>query len=73
MSKFLLFLLILGGLNMGSIGLFQFDVISWSLGGPDSLASRIAYSFLAACGIWCLSFLFPDEKNSYAKIHRRRR
>ncbi|MDR1467437.1 MAG: DUF378 domain-containing protein [Oscillospiraceae bacterium] len=72
MSKLLLSLLILGGLNMGSVGLFQFDFITWSLGGPDALASRIAQTFLAACAIWCLSFLFPSEKGNYTKVHRRR-
>ncbi len=56
-----LILLIIGGLNWGSIGLFQFDIVAWLFGGADSIISRIVYTLVALSAIWCISFLFRDR------------
>lgn len=56
-----LILLIIGGLNWGSIGLFQFDIVAWLFGGADSTLSRIVYTVVALAAIWCISFLFRDR------------
>lgn len=57
-----LVLAIIGGLNWGSIGLFQFDVVAWLFGGSGSLVSRIIYTIVAIAAIWCISLLFKDKK-----------
>lgn len=57
-----LVLAIIGGLNWGSIGLFQFDVVAWLFGGSDSLLSRIVYVVVAIAAIWCISLLFKDKE-----------
>ncbi len=57
-----LVLAIIGGLNWGSIGLFQFDVVAWLFGGADSLLSRIVYTLVAVAAIWCISILFKDKE-----------
>ena len=44
MDKIALILSIIGGLNWGSIGLFQFDIVAWIFGGQDSMISRIVYA-----------------------------
>ena len=36
-----LILAIVGGINWGLIGLFQFDLVAWIFGGQDALLSRI--------------------------------
>ena len=60
-DKICLTLLIIGGLNWGSIGLFQFDLVAWLFGGQDALLSRIVYTLVALAGIWCISLLFRDN------------
>lgn len=59
-----LILAIIGGLNWGSIGLFQFDIVAWIFGGQDSVISRIIYTLVGIAAIWCISLLFKDEKSN---------
>ena len=65
---------IIGGLNWGSIGLFQFDVVAWLFGGSDSLLSRIVYVVVAIAAIWCITLLFkekqyaPDSEADYQDV-----
>ncbi|MDR3178905.1 MAG: DUF378 domain-containing protein [Oscillospiraceae bacterium] len=72
MNKLMLFLLILGGINMGSVGLFEFDIIAWAFDGVDSLGARIVYSTFSACAIWCISLLFSDENRKPLKVQRKK-
>lgn len=58
MDRIALVLTIIGALNWGSIGLFQFDIVAWICGGQDALVSRIIYTVVALAGIWCISLLF---------------
>lgn len=60
-NKIALILTIIGGINWGSIGLFQFDIVAWIFGGQDSIASRIIYVLVCAAAIWCISLLFKDK------------
>ncbi len=60
-DKICLTLLIIGGLNWGSIGLFQFDLVAWAFGGQDALFSRIVYTLVALSAVWCISLLFRDN------------
>ena len=62
LDKICLTLLIIGGLNWGSIGLFQFDLVAWLFGGQDAILSRIVYTVVALAGIWCISLLFRDTE-----------
>ena len=55
-----LILVIIGALNWGSIGLFQFDIVAWIFGGQGAILSRIVYTLVALAGIWCISLLFRD-------------
>ena len=58
MDRIALILTIIGALNWGSIGLFQFDIVAWICGGQDALFSRIIYTVVALAGIWCISLIF---------------
>ena len=52
--KICLLLLIVGGVNWGLVGLFQFDLVGWLLGGSASIWSRIVFTLVgiaALCGI----------------------
>ncbi len=61
LDKISLILLIIGGLNWGSIGIFQFDIVAWICGGQTGVLSRIIYTLVALAAIWCISLLFRDE------------
>ena len=58
MDTIALILSIVGSLNWGLVGLFQFDLVAWLFGGQDSLFSRIIYTVIALAGAWCISLLF---------------
>lgn len=62
MDKLALILVIIGGINWGSIGIFQFDIVSWIFGGQASIGSRIIYTIVALAAIWCISLLFRESK-----------
>ena len=62
LDKLSLILLIIGGLNWGSIGIFQFDLVAWLCGGQTGIVSRIVYTLVALAAVWCISLLFRDEE-----------
>ena len=61
LDKISLVLVILGALNWGSIGIFQFDIVAWIFGGQSAVVSRIIYTIIALAGLWCISLLFRDR------------
>lgn len=63
LDRIALILTIVGALNWGSIGLFQFDIVAWICGGQSSLLSRIIYTVVALAGIWCISLLFRARES----------
>lgn len=64
LDKISLTLTIIGAINWGLIGLFQFDLVAWIFGGQGAIISRIIYTVIALAGIWCISLLFKDNANS---------
>ncbi len=70
-NKIALILCIIGGLNWGLIGFFQFDAVAWIFGGQDSIASRILYAIIAIASVWCISLFFSEEFDSSKKIHQK--
>lgn len=51
-----LILIVIGALNWGLWGFFQFDVVAWAAGGHYSWLSRTIYSIIGLAGVWGLSF-----------------
>ena len=60
LDKIALTLLIIGGLNWGSVGIFQFDLVAWICGGQPGIISRIVYILVGLSAIWCITLLFRD-------------
>ena len=58
MDTIALLLSIIGGLNWGLIGIFQFDLVAWLFGSQGALLSRIVYGIIGLAGLWCISLLF---------------
>ena len=61
MRKLILALLIIGGINWGLIGIFQFDLVAWLFGGQGAVLSRIIYTLVGIAAVWCISLLFRDN------------
>lgn len=64
MDTLALILSIIGSINWGLVGIFQFDLVSWLFGGQDSLFSRIIYTVVGLAGLWCISLLFRKGRNA---------
>ena len=62
MDSLALILSIIGCLNWGLVGIFQFDLVAWLFGGQGAILSRIIYSLVGIAGLWCISLLFKDRK-----------
>jgi uncharacterized membrane protein YuzA (DUF378 family) len=62
LDKIALSLLVIGGINWGSVGLFKFDLVAWICGGPMTVLSRIIYTVVALAGIWCISLIFRSRE-----------
>ena len=58
LDKIALAILIIGGINWGSVGLFQFDLVAWIFGGQTALISRLIYGLVGLAGLWCITLLF---------------
>ena len=61
LDRIALILTIVGALNWGGIGLFQFDTVAWIFGGQDALLSRIIYTAVGLASVWCISLLFRSD------------
>jgi uncharacterized membrane protein YuzA (DUF378 family) len=62
LDRIALFILLIGGLNWGLVGLFRFDLIAWAFGGNASVISRILYIVVALSAIWCISLFFKHNE-----------
>lgn len=62
MDTIALILSIIGSINWGLVGIFQFDLVAWIFGGQDALFSRIIYTIIGLAGLWCISLLFRKNR-----------
>lgn len=62
MDRLSLLLVIVGAVNWGLVGLFQFDLIAFLFGGQASLISRVLYTIVGAAGVWSISMLFTSKE-----------
>ena len=73
MDKIALLLVIIGAVNWGLIGIFQFDLVASIFGGQAAVISRIIYTLVGAAGLWCISLLFRDREMVRADQRQRKR
>ena len=60
LDRIALILAIVGGLNWGSIGIFNFDFVS-ALLGQNSMLSRIVFTLVGLAAVWSISLLFRQR------------
>lgn len=58
-DKIALVLIIIGALNWGLIGIFNFNLVA-AIFGDMTLISRIVYGLVGLSGLWGIKLLFDD-------------
>ena len=53
-----LLLVVIGALNWGSIGIFNFDIVGALFGGQSAIISRIIFTLVGLAGLWAITFFF---------------
>jgi len=56
-------LTIIGAINWGLVGVFEFDLVAALFGGMDTALSRIIYSLVGIAGLINIGLLFVDEND----------
>ena len=69
MDRVSLVLVIIGAINWGLIGLFQFDLVAFLFGGQGAMISRILYAVIGAAGLWSISLLFTGHERREETTH----
>ena len=67
-DRIALVLLIIGGLNWGSVGIFKFDLVAYLFGGQTATVSRVVYTLVCLAAIWCITLLFRERDTSGENI-----
>lgn len=63
LDRIALIISIIGGLNWGLVGIFQFDLVAFICGGQTGIISRIIYILVGLAAIWCISLLFRENES----------
>ncbi|MGM8216567.1 DUF378 domain-containing protein [Bacillaceae bacterium W0354] len=67
LRKIALALVIIGAINWGLIGFFDFDLVATLFGGQDAALSRVIYSLVGISGLICISLLFVSDREEYVR------
>ncbi|MEE0517448.1 MAG: DUF378 domain-containing protein [Anaerovoracaceae bacterium] len=63
MKQLILILMIIGGINWGLIGFFNFNLVS-AIFGSMEIIERIIYAVVGLASLWGISFLFKTNHRS---------
>ena len=61
---------VIGALNWGLIGFFQFDLIAAIFGGMQGAFSRVLYALVGIAGLYALSMYARLPHTGYNRHHR---
>lgn len=64
-QRIALALTIIGAINWGLIGFFQFDLVAFLFGGQNAIISRVVYALVGICGLINIGLLFASDKRRY--------
>lgn len=60
-QRIALVLTIIGAINWGLIGFFEFDLVAFLFGGQAAILSRIVYSLVGIAGLINIGLLFSND------------
>ena len=62
-QRIALILTVIGAINWGLIGFFQFDLVAFLFGGQDAIISRVVYALVGIAGLINIGLLVaPDRR-----------
>lgn len=61
LQRIALIVVIIGALNWGLIGLFNFNLVAFIFDNLSTVVTRIIYSLVGVAGIICISALFTTD------------
>lgn len=59
--KICIALIIIGGINWGLIGIFQFDLVAWLCGGAATFLARTVYTLVGIAALCSIPSLFAAD------------
>lgn len=66
LDRLALIIMIIGGINWGLVGLFNFDLVSFIFGGSDEIITRVIFMLVGISALWCISLLFRRRERYIA-------
>ena len=70
-QRIALILTIIGAINWGLVGFFQYDLVAAIFGGQDSMIARIIFGLVGIAGLINLGLLFKPNEMSATNPERR--
>jgi len=64
LKKLILLLMIIGGINWGLIGFFNYNLVGSIFNGSLDIVARIIYAIVGLASLYGISFLFKDERRA---------
>ena len=64
MKKLILILMIIGGINWGLIGFFNYNLVSGIFGAQLAVVSRVIYAIVGLAALYGITFLLQDERHA---------
>lgn len=71
LSRIAAALVIIGALNWGLIGFFQFDLVATLFGGQDTFLARVVYGLVGISALLSLGLLFKSDEETDRVTERR--
>ena len=62
-QRIALILTVIGAINWGLIGFFQFDLVAFLFGGQDAIISRVVYALVGIAGLINIGLLFAPDRS----------
>ncbi|PIC63960.1 DUF378 domain-containing protein [Sporosarcina sp. P13] len=68
--RFALALVIIGALNWGLIGFFNFDIVATAFGGQNTILAKIVYAVVGLSGLATIALLFKTNEEIVTDVER---
>lgn len=52
-----LILIVIGAVNWGLVGFFQFDLVAYLFGSSAAMLSRVVYALVGLAGLWAIPMI----------------
>lgn len=64
MKKLILIIMIIGRINWGLIGFFNYNLVDSIFGANLEIVSRIIYAIVGLASLWGITFLFKNNQRA---------